>query len=75
VLAMQRYFDCDQTIVEVEAPFALSGRPGLVAWRQRREDLLKLAFPTKDALVRGFLRESQTGVAEERAVLEWLRAA
>ncbi|WP_460024144.1 hypothetical protein [Infirmifilum sp. SLHALR2] len=51
--AMQRYFDCDQMIVEVEDPFALSGKPRLVVWRQRRKDLLRLAFPTKDALVRG----------------------
>jgi len=75
VPAMQRYFDYDQTSIEVEAPFASSGRPGLVVWRQRREDLLRLAFPTKHALVKGFLREFQTGAAEERSVLEWLRAA
>jgi len=75
VPAMQRYFDYDQTSIEVEAPFAPSGRPGLVVWRQRREDLLRLAFPTKHALVKGFLKEFQTGAAEERAVLEWLRAA
>jgi len=75
VPAMQRYFDYDQTSIEVEAPFAPSGRPGLVVWRQRREDLLKLAFPTRHALVRGFLKEFQTGAAEERSVLEWLRAA
>jgi len=75
VPAMQRYFDYDQTTVDVEAPFAPDGRPGLVVWRQRREDLLKLAFPTKHGLVRGFLREFQTGTAEERSVLEWLRAA
>jgi len=77
VPAMQRYFDYDQTSIEIEAPFAPSGsnRPGLVVWRQRREDLLKLAFPTKHDLVRGFLREFQTGAAEERSILEWLRAA
>jgi len=72
VPAMQRYFDYDQAVVEVEAPFAARG---LVVWRQRREDLLKLAFPTKHGLVRGFLREFQTGAAEERSVLEWLKAA
>ncbi|PLJ77637.1 hypothetical protein [Infirmifilum sp. SLHALR2] len=72
---MQKYFDYDQAVVEVEAPFASSGKPGLVVWRARREDLLKLAFPTKHALVKGFLREFQTGAAEERSVLEWLRAA
>jgi len=75
VPSMQRYFDYDQTTMEVEAPFAPSGRPGLVVWRQRREDLLRLAFPTKHGLVKGFLREFQTGAAEERSVLEWLRAA
>jgi len=75
--AMQRYFDYDQAVVEVKAPFAPSSgnRPGLVVWRARREDLLKLAFPTKHGLVRGFLKEFQTGAAEERSVLEWLRAA
>jgi len=75
VPAMQRYFDYDQAVVEVEAPFAPDGKPGLVVWRQRREDLLRLAFPTKHALMRGFLKEFQTGAAEERSVLEWLRAA
>ncbi|WP_460025647.1 hypothetical protein [Infirmifilum sp. SLHALR2] len=59
----------------MEAPFAPSRKPGLVVWRQRCEDLLKLAFPTKHALVRGFLKEFQTGAAKERVVLEWLRAA
>jgi len=75
VPAMQRYFDYDQAVVEVEAPFAPDGKPGLVVWRARREDLLKLAFPTKHALVKGFLKEFQTGAAEERSVLMWLRAA
>jgi len=73
--AMQRYFDYDQAVVEVKAPFASNGEPGFAVRRQRHEGLLKLSFPVKFNLVRGFLREFQTGEAEERAVLEWLAVA
>jgi len=60
-VAMQLYFDYDQAVVEVKAPFASNGEPGFAVRRQRHEGLLKLSFPVKFNLVRGFEGVSDWG--------------
>jgi len=48
-------------VVEVKAPFASNGEPGFAVRRQRHEGLLKLSFPVKFNLVRGFEGVSDWG--------------